>query len=322
MQTNRNVLVLGATGSVGGEVATQLREAGWQVRTMSRHADAAAGRDDGITWLQGDALERADVEAAAEGCAVIVHAVNPPGYRNWGGLVLPMLDNTIAAARKAGATVVLPGNVYNFGPEALPLVTEDAPQRPLTRKGAIRVEMEQRLRDYAADGGRVIVVRAGDFFGPNAGGTWFSLGLIKPGRAVRTVNNPGAPSIGHQWAYLPDVARAMVQLLERRDSLAPFASFHLGGHWDDDGTKMTAAVSRVVAARTGRAPKVGAFPWWLIRLLAPFKETLRELLEMKYLWRQPLRLDNSRITGVLGREPSTPLDRAIEETLQGLKCLP
>jgi hypothetical protein len=41
-----------------------------------------------------------DVQRAAEGVQVIVHAVNPPGYRNWGGLVLPMTDNSIAAARR------------------------------------------------------------------------------------------------------------------------------------------------------------------------------------------------------------------------------
>jgi hypothetical protein len=57
---------------------------------------------------------------AAKGCSVIVHAVNPPGYRNWAQLVLPMLDNTIAAAKAEGATIVLPGTVYNYGPDAFP----------------------------------------------------------------------------------------------------------------------------------------------------------------------------------------------------------
>jgi hypothetical protein len=61
---------------------------------------------DGISWVDGDAMNRADVAA---GCAVIVHAVNLPGYRRWAELVLPMLDNTIAAAAAQGATIVLPG---------------------------------------------------------------------------------------------------------------------------------------------------------------------------------------------------------------------
>ena len=39
---------------------------------------------------------------------------------------------------------------------------------------------------------------------------------------------------------------------------------------------------------------------------------LRELLEMRYLWEQPLRLDNARLLDTLGAEPHTPLDTAVE----------
>jgi nucleoside-diphosphate-sugar epimerase len=52
-----------------------------------------------------------------------------------------------------------------------------------------------------------------------------------------------------------------------------------------------------------------------------FVTTLRELLEMRYLWREPIRMDNARVTAVLGREPVTPLDTAVEATLAGLGCL-
>ena len=168
---NDTVLVLGATGGIGGEVTRQLRDAGWQVRALKR--DTQEGKRDGITWFAGDAMDAQAVRRAAAGCSVIVHAVNPPGYRNWSQLVLPMLDNTIAAARAEGATIVLPGTVYNFGPDAFPLLAEDSPQRPLTRKGAIRVEMERRLEQASRQGARVLIVRAGDFFGPKAGNNWF-----------------------------------------------------------------------------------------------------------------------------------------------------
>jgi nucleoside-diphosphate-sugar epimerase len=97
-------------------------------------------------------MDAASVARAAEGVRLIVHAVNPPGYRNWGGLVLPMLDNTIAAARASGARVLLPGTIYNYGPNAFPMLREDSPQHPETRKGAIRVEMESRLRAASQDG--------------------------------------------------------------------------------------------------------------------------------------------------------------------------
>jgi nucleoside-diphosphate-sugar epimerase len=323
MARERSVLVLGASGGIGGEVARQLQQAGWSVRALKRGLGQPRALRDGIEWIDGDALDRDAVVAAATGCDVVVHAVNPPGYRRWSALVLPMVDNAIAAATAARATVVLPGTVYNYGPEAFPVVREDSPQRPRTRKGAIRVELERRLEAAARSGDiRVIIVRAGDFFGPRAGNNWFTQGMIKPGRPVTRVSLPAAPGVGHQFSYLPDVARAMVQLLARRDELEPFACFHMAGHWDGDGTQVGQAIQRVVLRRSGLRPGLAAFPWWLMRLAAPFVTTLRELLEMRYLWRQEVRMDNSRLVAVLGAEPRTPLDEAIERTLEGAGCLP
>jgi nucleoside-diphosphate-sugar epimerase len=321
MDRSGTALVLGATGGIGGEVARQLRDAGWTVRALRRSQAQPRQDEDGITWLSGDAMNGADVAAAARGCGVIVHAVNPPGYRDWDRLVLPMLDNTLAAAQAEQATVVLPGTVYNFGPDAGPVVREDAPEHPLTRKGAIRVEMERRMRDASERGARGIVVRAGDFFGPRSRGNWFAQGLVTPGRPVKAVRLPGARGVGHQWSYVPDVARTMLQLLERRDALAPFARFHMAGHWDADGLQMAQAVCRVVARRTGSSPALRGFPWWLVRAASPFDVTLREMLEMRYLWREPLRLESRLLPATLGGELHTPLEQAVEATLVGLGCL-
>jgi len=319
---DKTALVLGASGGIGGEVARQLRDAGWAVKALKRDLSVAHELRDSIHWLRGDALNAADVAGAAQGCGVIVHAVNPPGYRDWDRLVLPMLDNAIAAATAQQATLVLPGTVYNFGPDAFssPL-REDSPQHPVTRKGAIRVEMEARLRKASERGARVIVVRAGDFFGPRAGNNWFSQGLIKPGKPVASISNPAAPGVGHQWAYLPDVARTMVELLAKREALPAFASFHMAGHWDASGRQMAEAIQRV-AARHGRAPRISPLPWWLLKLASPFVATFKEMQEMRYLWQQPVRMDNAKLVATLGHEPHTPLDDAIEASLQGLGCLP
>ncbi|WP_116813009.1 SDR family oxidoreductase [Steroidobacter cummioxidans] len=322
MTNDNRVLVLGATGGIGGEVARQLRDTGWQVRAVKRGLAQPEERREGIEWVRGDAMNADDVLRAARDCDVLVHAVNPPGYRKWSELVLPMIDNTIAAAVARRATIVLPGTIYNYGPDAFPTLGEDSPQHPSTRKGAIRVELERRLQAATHRGARVIIVRAGDFFGPNAGNNWFSQGLIKPGQPVSVVNMPGNGGIGHQWAYLPDVARTIVELLARRQQLESFATFHTAGHWDDDGSRMAAAVCLVVERETGMTPRTRAFPWWLLRLAAPFVVTARELLEMRYLWRQPIRMSNARLIEALGQEPHTPLEDAVRTTLLGLACLP
>lgn len=320
MAQERIALVLGATGGIGGEAARRLHARGWTVRALHRAPEkAAAGRSlPGFEWVRGDAMRSADVVGAARGAGLIVHAVNPPGYRNWGELVLPMLDSTIAAARMSGARVVLPGTVYNYGPGAFPVIGEEAPQAPATRKGAIRVEMERRLRAAAGTGVRSLVVRAGDFFGPKAGNNWFSQGLVKPGRPVAAVSRPGRHGVGHQWAYLPDVAETMVRLVEREAELEAFDTFHMDGHWDADGEGMISAIRRAV----GRPDlKVRGFPWWLVRAASPVVPLFRELGEMRYLWQVPVRLDNARLVGLLGAEPRTPLDEAVRATLIGLGCL-
>jgi nucleoside-diphosphate-sugar epimerase len=102
--------------------------------------------------------------------------------------------------------------------------------------------MERRLRVAAETGVKTLIVRAGDFFGPKVGNSWFAQGLVKPGRPVASVSYPGRRNVGHHWAYLPDVADIMVRLAERQD-LEAFATFHMKGHWDADGTQMIAATA-------------------------------------------------------------------------------
>lgn len=312
-------LVLGATGGIGSAVARKLLARGWQIRALNRDAAKASRSEPAFDWVQGDAMNAGDVLRAAEGVTLIVHAVNPPGYRDWEKLVLPMLDNTIAAARAAGARIVLPGNVYNFGADALPAPTEESPQHPVTKKGAIRVEMEKRLKAASQSGVGAIIVRAGDFFGPGTtDNSWFSSGLVTSGKPVGMIRNPGRRGVGHQWAYLPDMAETIAQLVDRADRLPPFAVYHMDGFWDADGMQMAAAIKRV----TGGKAKVGSFPWWIVPLMAPLVPVMREIKEMRYLWKVPLRMSNAKLTAELGKEPQTPIDEAVRASLVALGCLP
>ncbi|KAA0592003.1 nucleoside-diphosphate-sugar epimerase [Azospirillum lipoferum] len=318
----RTALVLGATGGIGGEMARALAARGWTVRGLRRklaEAPRSGKGADGIDWIVGDAMNAADVRTAAEGAALIVHAVNPPGYRDWDRLVLPMLDNGIAAACANHARILLPGTVYNYGPDVFPLIPETAAQNPLTRKGAIRVEMERRLHRAVGQGAKLLILRCGDFFGPRAGNNWFSQGLLTPGKPPTRINQPGRPGVGHQWAYLPDVAETAMRLLDREAELGDDAMFHMDGHWDADGGGMVAAIARALGEP---GLPVRRMPWWLLRLGGLAVPLLRELSEMRYLWQRPVRLDNRRLLAFLGEEPHTPLDLAVRRSLAGLGHLP
>lgn len=322
MRTNgKTALVLGITGGVGGETAAALLARGWAVRGLVRdHASVASswrGRQGMPEWRQGDAMMRDDVVRAARGVDVIVHAVNPPGYRHWDKLVLPMVANTIAAAKAAGgARVVLPGTIYNYDPAATPVIDADTLQQPRTRKGAIRVALERQLEAVSADVPSLIV-RAGDFFGPRSRASWFAQAMVRPGKPLTHIIHPGR-GVGHAWAYLPDLADTIACLVDDGENLARFERVQFEGFWDPTGAEMTAAIRRVVG---GHVPE-RRFPWWLMRLAAPFGGFPREAVEIEGFWRNPVRLDNRRLVQLLGREPRTPIDQAVAVTLAGLGCLP
>lgn len=309
----KTILVLGATGGVGGESARALLRHGWRVRAMARRVSAKG--DPAIDWVAGDAMNRDDVMRAARGADAILHAVNPPGYRNWSKLVLPMLDNSVAAALATGARLALPGTLYNYDVRVTPIAHPESPQHPRTRKGAIRAEMERRLRE--TPGLRALVLRAGDFFGPRAtANSWLSAGMVTPGKPVRSVLYPGALQLGHAWAYLPDLGETFARLLDREGDLPDFACHHFAGHWTD-GAGFVAAIGEAA----GTQPKVRRMPWRLLPLAAPFNPTMREMIEMEPFWRHPVRLDNASLEAEIGPEPRTPLVQALRTTLAAMGCV-
>ena len=296
-------LVLGATGGIGHETAQALLRHGWTVTALTRRRMAGGGP---IAWITGDAMIAADVARAASGVDIIIHAANPPGYRNWRGLAIPMLQNAIAAAKASGARLIYPGSVYVYGPDAWPLAAEDAPQHPRTRKGTIRVAMEKMLAAESQRGLRYLTVRAGDFFGPHAPSSWVASVMLAGGKKLRAIRTPERPGVGHAWAYLPDLAETIALLADREAELEPAETVHFAGHVLQ-GRQMAEAVSRA----SGGALPVRPFPWALVYAAAPFMTMMRELIEMRYLWRETILLDNAKLLTFLGAEPHTPLDTAI-----------
>jgi nucleoside-diphosphate-sugar epimerase len=322
----RTALILGATGGFGSEAALALVRHGWRVRAMSRDVAratswaASRGADWAqVSWIEGDAERAADVVNAADGVQLIVHAVNPPGYRRWRELALPMLANSIDAARHGGARLVLPGNVYNFNPRLTPLIDERSPQQPVSRKGQVRVEMERMLHHASHVGVRSLVLRAGDFIGGHGPSSWLSVTMVKPGKPLRRFVDPSVPGVGHAWAYLPDLAETLARLAGIETSLGDTECFHFAGHWLPQGTELASTV-RAVAGQA--MLPVHRPPWGAIKLAAPFVPVLAEVLEMRYLWQQALQLDNRKLLATLGKEPHTSLEDVMRASLQGLACLP
>lgn len=285
----QTALILGASGKIGRHFDAAFRAAGWQTRAYVRGTDMAA---------------------AAQGCAVIVNGLNPPAYHDWATLLPAITAQVIGAARASGAAILFPGNVYVFGLQPGPW-SETTPHRPDTRKGALRAEAEAAYRAAAAEGVRTIVLRAGDFLTPAPQDSALDVVYwrdLKKGR-VTAFGDPDAPR-AHAW--LPDMARAGVALVERRDSLPMFADIPFAGH-----AFSVNDLAALTAGLTGRKLTVARFPWPLLTLLSPFWELARELREMRPLFSHPHRLSGDLLARLVPEYRDTPLETAIAQALRG-----
>jgi nucleoside-diphosphate-sugar epimerase len=286
----QTALVLGASGGFGGQVALALQGTGWTVRRYTRGTDMAA---------------------AAKGADLIVNGLNPPAYHNWAKLIPEITASVLAAGKASGAMLLVPGNVYTYGIEPGPW-NADTPQRPVSRKGRIRVEMEARYRDASAQGQRTILLRGGDFLLPEAPQMLMNrmiLGKVAKG----TITTLGDPDALHAYAYLPDMARAAVGLVSLGQTLPAYADIPFAGHAFTI-SDLAARISRLA----GRPIRTKRFPTWIFTVMSPVWELARELREMLYLSSFPHSLDPAPLRQLLPDWRDTPLDEVILQHLIAL----
>lgn len=309
--TKKTALVLGITGGYGGAMASALDRAGWALRALVRDADrgAAAAERLGLEaeLVVGDVLDPSSLATATQGCEVIVHGVNP-AYDRWDPFILEAGHAVAEAASRSGATVLFPGNVYNYAP-ALD-VDEDTPSAPPSKKGALRVELEQIMLAATKRGARLIVLRGGDFFGEGTSSSWIQF-MVEKALKGGKLTYPTKLSTRHQWAYLPDFAATHVALLEHRGDLPAAAFFHFGGHTLSGDEFVEAARGALGRPELG----VSSLPWWGLRLISPFSSMMKAIVEMRYLWDEELIMSDARLQQTLGEVPHTPFLEALATDL-------
>lgn len=314
-------LVLGGSGGFGGAVAAELIARGRRVRLLARSLARLKARfgDAPVEIINGDVQDAAALARAAEGCGLVVHGVNYP-YHQWVPYLQTATLNLIEAARAAGATLLFPGNVYSLGPGAGAPLAETAPPAATTRKGKFRARLEGLLEDATkgAEGKpaiRVLTARAGDFFGPSVRN-----GLVDRiyGNAARgaPINTFGRLEIRHERVFLPDLARAALDLLALGEALAPYEVVNV-----TPGISLTERAFMAEVARVAGHPglKVRVMPWAMVRLVGLFNPVIREFAELSYLYDTTVLLDGAKLARLLPQFRFTPLDDALRLTIESYR---
>jgi hypothetical protein len=271
----------------------------------------------GVHGLQTPLQDTEALVAAARGARTVVYGVNPL-YTRWDEEALPLARLGMDVAERLRATFMLPGNVYNFGDRMPAVLRTDTPQRPSTRKGQQRCELEGEIATRSQAGClRGAVIRAGDFYGSGSG-NWFDQAIAKDIAKGRLVY-PGPMDVPHAWAYLPDLARAFVAVAGLAHAPA-FRAWHFEGH-TLTGSELLLGLEQA-ATTLGLNPARGwrqsGMPWGVIRAVGTVYPLWRELARMSYLWRVPHALEDRELTALLGPQGMTPVSAALRSALVAL----
>lgn len=302
----KTIAIPGANGRLANLAVQAFHQAGYKVLAITRDGqlrEAPAG----VVVRAADARDAKALTVACHGADFILHALNPP-YHRWPQLAMPLTRSVITAATAVGATVLFPGNVYNYGTSIPAVINAQTPFHPDHSKAAVRVEMEALMADQATHGGpQVLILRAGDFYGGKGRGAWFDMALAKQVSKGK-FEYPGDPEIDHAWAYLPDLARAFVDLASIADQCGQFEAFLFEGH-----CLQGEEFRQLLAEASGRPLKPVQTAWWLFKLLGWIVPMIREVNAMRYLWDRPHRIDGADFRSLVPDLQITPKAVAVKQ---------
>jgi dihydroflavonol-4-reductase len=217
---NNRVLVTGASGFLGHNLAPILLASGYTVRALVRaSSDTSQLRELGVELYTGDVREAASVNAAMVDCRFVVHAAGL--FRLWGDLrdfestnVHGTVHVLEAACRNSVeklvhiSTAAIAGN-----PSPGQVIDEETPSHPVDAYQRSKVDGENLVRMYAQTTRLpAVILRPGAFYGPWGRYAFNRLFFEDPLKGLliqvhwgRRVTFP---------VFVPDVARVIVAALK------------------------------------------------------------------------------------------------------------
>nr|WP_321983774.1 NAD-dependent epimerase/dehydratase family protein [uncultured Lichenicoccus sp.] len=273
-------------GPVGRLVAGTLLERGERVLVAQR--SRPSGLPPGADFMACDVLQPDAVRKAVAGAGQVLLAVGfAYDARVWRRAWPTAITNVVEACAGSGARIVFIDTLYQLGPQDRPL-REDMPLSSLGAKPSVRAEVT-RIWMRARDRVRVAALRCPDFYGPDVslshlGATGF--GRLACGRPALMIVPPDMP---HDFAYVPDIARAAVTLLD-----APDDAFGQVWNMPCAPTRSAREILGLGTDALGRPLRLTRVPFRLLPLLGIFVRFMKEVADIGFTWDRPYIVDSSR----------------------------
>jgi nucleoside-diphosphate-sugar epimerase len=171
-------------------------------------------------------------------------------------------------------------------------------------------------RAAATGRARVAALRAPDFYGPGVVRSYLgdaTIGMLARGKAALFIGSPDFP---HDYAYVPEIARAVTTLLAAPDSASAFGQ---AWHVPCAPTRTTREILAMAAEALGVRPRIKVLPASLLGpmgLLSPF---LREMREMRFLVDRPYFVDATKFATSFSPDVRPP-EAGVRETAPAFRA--
>lgn len=305
-------IVIFGLGPVGRSIMEQLTATGRAVTIAQRSkpADLPAL----VSFVSCDATDAEAVKRATAGASAVICAIGLPyASAGWARDWPKIMTNLLAGCEASSARFVMVDNLYMYGPQTQ-LLTEDMPLTNFGNKPRVRAEIT-RLWQEAHSQGRVrcVAVRASDFYGPGVGQSILGDTGLRAMAKGKTAMLLGSPDLPHDIAYVPDVARATITLLD-----APEDAYGQAWHVPCAPTQTLRQILQIGADGLGVPLKLSVMPPMMFGLLSLFIPFIREFNEMRFQTNRPYHVDSRRFAKRFW-DDATPFKVGVHLTLNSFK---
>ncbi len=307
-------VVLGATGAVGSAVVRKLIENKELVRAVSRNIKKAKKMFDGLNveCIKADLQSKEETKKAIVGGTVVYHCAGIP-YTKW-LKTLPLIQkNIIEALTETKATLVYADNLYMYGRMQEEKISEKHPENPTSKKGLLRKKLAEELLEAHKEGRiKVVIVRTGDYYGPNVV-NGFTTPLFQNPLAGKPAAWIGSLDQKHSLIYIDDVAKGLVLIAEHPELFGQI--WHVEGGEALTGQEFI----EMIYSQVGIQQKIKVLKRSTLNFLSPFVPIVKELKELLDEWEYPFIIDGSKFKETMGVFHHTPHKIAIEKTCNWFK---
>ncbi|WP_404330998.1 SDR family NAD(P)-dependent oxidoreductase [Mesobacillus maritimus] len=307
----KKALVLGASGGMGYAIVKELSARGIGVVAFARTKEKLEklfNKDSNVTIFCGDIFSIADLQDAATGVDVIFHSANIP-YPEWEEKLPVLVNNILTVAINEQSKLAIVDNIYAYGRCKGKKVKEDAEKSPHTKKGKIRLRLEKMIKE---SGVSALIAHFPDFYGPNAENSvlHYTLANVVQGKKSGFV---GKQNVAREYIFTPDGAKAIVNLALDESAY--------GQNWNIPGNSVVTGEELIQTIRelTGYQKGLSTVSINMIRVLGLFNANMREVVEMFYLFEEPVVLDGQKYEAMIGPLPRTPYKEGLRQTIDYMK---